>query len=129
MAQMINKSNAAGSFGLEDYACPKTGSPTKIKQVAIGKNKAPGPIEAEAKYRKQFPGAGQYVIMSAQTWDVQNEAKNKRADFSKSPRVTECDEIELLAKKGKATPAPTAYKDNKLKFLPSIGKGHMSLAW
>jgi len=42
--------------------------------------------------------------------------------------VTECDEIENNAKKGKATPGPTAYKDNKLKFLPSIGKGHMSLA-
>ena len=59
---------------------------------------------------------------------MQNEAKNKRADFSKSPRVTACDEIENNVKKGTATPAPDAYKDNRLKFLPSIGKGHMSLA-
>ena len=35
----------------------------------IGKNKAPGNIEAEAKYRKQFPGSGAYVLTHDKTWD------------------------------------------------------------
>jgi len=127
MAKMINKSGGGGSFGLEEYDVPKQGLATKAKQVAINKNKTPGPIEREAKYRAQFPGAGQYKLMSAQTWDVQNEAKNKRADFSKSPRITEADELEIREKKGKGTPSPFAYKPAKEKFLPSIGKGHMGL--
>ena len=55
---MINKSGGGGSFGLEDYDCPKNGPAVKVKQVAINKNKTPGPIEREAKYRSQFPGAG-----------------------------------------------------------------------
>lgn len=58
MAQMMGKSNAASSFGLEDYEMPTTGLIAKAKQVAINKSKSPGPIEAEAKYRKNFPGAG-----------------------------------------------------------------------
>ena len=39
-----------------------------------------------------------------------------------------CEEIELAVKKGKSTPAPGAYKCEKLKFLPEIGKLGMSIA-
>ena len=128
MAQLINKSGGGGGFGIEDYEMPHMGLALKVKQVAMNKNKTPGPIEAEAKYRSQFPGAGQYQLKSAQTWDIQNEAKNKHTDFTKSPRVTEADEIATREKKGRANPAPTAYKPNMEKFLPSIGKGHMGIA-
>ena len=72
MAKMISKSNAGGAFGLEEYATPHAGMLAKVKQVAINKNKTPGPIEKEALYRKQFPGASQYDLMCSKTWDVQN---------------------------------------------------------
>ena len=41
---------------------PKTESPSKVKSSIIPKSKAPGVIEKEAKYRKNFPGAGAYTL-------------------------------------------------------------------
>ena len=57
---MINKSSAGSAFGLDDYEMPHTGLAVKVKQVAINKNKTPGPIEAEAKLKKNIPGVGSY---------------------------------------------------------------------
>ena len=99
---------------------PSAGLLKKPVQPTISKSKAPGPIEAEANYRKNFPGAGDYSIPASKTWDQQNEKKYKRGDFSKSPRVTAGVEIENQQKRGNASPGPQAYKENKLKFLPSI---------
>ena len=54
---MIQNTHANSSFGLDDYEMPSTGLLKKPVQPTINKSKAPGPIEAEANYRKDFPSA------------------------------------------------------------------------
>ena len=67
---MIQSAHANSSFGLDDYDMPSAGLQKKPVQPTINKSKAPGPIEAEANYRKNFPGAGSYTIPEAKTWEV-----------------------------------------------------------
>ena len=109
-------------FGLENYEIPKSGSPSKIKSSIVPKSKAPGPIEQEAKYRKNFPGAGHYTIPDQLPWD--EKSKKVNADFSKADRITEADRIIADSKKPeRSSPGPVAYKYEKLKFLPSLKNG------
>lgn len=65
----------ATDFGIEGYNMPKQGSPTKHARATINKNKTPGPIEAEAKYRRNFPGAGAYTLPHDLPWNEQFAAK------------------------------------------------------
>lgn len=49
---------------------PSHGNLRKVDVAGfIGKNKQLGNIEAEAKYRKQFPGAGAYTLVHDKPWD------------------------------------------------------------
>ena len=101
---------------------PKSGSPQKVKSSIVPKSKAPGPIEMEAKYRKNFPGAGQYTIPDQLPWD--EKYKKVNPDFSKAERITEADRIIADSKKPeKSSPGPVAYKYEKLKILPSLKNG------
>ena len=48
---------------------PKSGSPKSIKvNGVIAKNKTPGPIEAEAKFRKNYPAADSYELPYDKPW-------------------------------------------------------------
>lgn len=118
---------AEEEFGVRGYVMPKHESPSKVRTGIIGKNKSPGPIEAEAKYRRQFPGAGAYMMPEDKTWTDRKSPREIHNDMAKSPRKTMADEIENAAKKPeKSTPSPNDYNANKLKFLPNLGKGGSS---
>ena len=59
MVRELKNKGASDNFGIEGYTMPKSGSPKKTKIAGvIGRNKSPGPIEAEIKLRKNYPGAG-----------------------------------------------------------------------
>ena len=115
-------------MGIEGYQMPKSGSPRKISSSVIPKNKSPGPIEAEAKYRKQFPGAGAYVHPFERPWNEQMPQRNIKGDMAKGARKTMADVIQENAlKPEKSTPSPNDYNVQKEKFLPSLGRGGASL--
>ena len=52
--EMVQEFTKKGSddYGVEGYTMPKSGSPLRIRNSVIPKNNSPGPIEAEAKYRR-----------------------------------------------------------------------------
>ena len=107
---------------------PKSGSPRKVSNGFIPKNKSPGPIEAEAKYRKQFPGSGAYTILEDKTWGDQLTKSSSRPNLDKAPRMMMADIVARNNQKPeKSTPSPNDYKVNVEKFLPSLGKGGGSL--
>ena len=108
---------------------PKTESPKKGNQAGIiPKNKLPGPIEAEARYRKNFPGAGAYVIMHDKPWNEQMTPQQLHSNMTKAPRQTMADELIAKSKHPeKSTPSPNDYTVNREKLLPSLGRGGGSL--
>lgn len=46
------------SFGIEGYEVPANEQIKKGRSFIFFKSEAPGPIQSEAEFRKQFPGAG-----------------------------------------------------------------------
>ena len=127
----IELKKSADCFGIDGYAIPKVGSPVKAKAMPVGKSKAPGVIEREARYRRNFPGAGQYTLQEQLPWDEQFSKVQSKPNFNKAKRRTEADNIYEAAKKPeKSTPGPSAYTYEKIKFLPrlNLGKGSSSLA-
>ena len=64
-------SRGSNDFGIQGYMIPNTNalSPGKYTGGVIAKNKSLSPIEAEANYRKQFPGAGQYALSIEGPWN------------------------------------------------------------
>ena len=66
--EFTRRGSGGNDFGMEDYNMPKSGLPLRNKSGVIGKNKSPGPIESEARYRKQFPGSGAYDLFHDKTW-------------------------------------------------------------
>ena len=46
------------SFGIEGYEVPANEQLKRAGSFMFFKSKAPGPIQGEAEFRKQFPGAG-----------------------------------------------------------------------
>ena len=127
---MVNAFTKRGSqdFGIDGYNMPVSGSPKKTSSGVIPKNKSPGPIEAEAKYRKQFPGSGAYTLREDKTWADQLTKSESRPNLGKAPRMMMADLVALNnSKPEKSTPSPNDYKVYKEKFLPSLGKGGGSL--
>ena len=127
--EIIQEFTRKGSqdFGIAGYNMPKSGSPLKTSKATINKNKTPGPIEAEAKYRRNFPGAGAYTLPHDLPWDEQFKAMQKRPNMNKAPRLTMGDEVAAMVKKGIATPSPNDYDVNKDYTLPNVSKGGGSL--
>ena len=94
----------------------------------IPRNKSPGPIEAEAKYRKQFPGSGAYTIMHDKPWNEQLSPRELHSNMDKAPRKMMADILKDNAKHPeKSTPSPNDYSVNREKFLPSLSKGGAAL--
>jgi hypothetical protein len=89
---------------------PKNGSPKKTANGVIPKNKSPGPIEKEANYRKDFPGAGAYSVMEDIPWNERGGKNATRPSMEKAPRLMMAD---IAAKNNmrpeKSTPSPMAY--------------------
>ena len=107
---------------------PKSGLPARGRSGVIPKNKTPGPIESEARYRKQFPGAGAYSLVHDKPWNEQQEPRHMHPNMSKQPRITMAGELERNADKPeKTTPSPNDYTFDKLKLLPSLGRGGAAL--
>ena len=70
--EMVKQFSRKGSqdFGIEGYQAVKHGPQRKGSlNGMIPKNKTPGLIESEARYRKNFPGAGAYTLKHDKTWD------------------------------------------------------------
>ena len=71
--EMVKQFSRKGSqdFGIEGYQAVKHG-PDRKKSLngMIPKNKTPGLIESEARYRRNFPGAGAYTLKHDKTWDM-----------------------------------------------------------
>ena len=118
---MVNAITKTGGtdFGIDGYNMPKVGSARKVNIAGvIPKNKTPGNIEAEAKYRKQFPGAGAYTLVHDKPWNEQLTPKQMKPNMDKSPRRTMADEIENAAQKPeKSTPGPLEYNIKMEKVL------------
>ena len=107
---------------------PKTGLPIRGRSGVIPKNKTPGPIESEARYRKQFPGAGSYSLKHDKPWNEQVEARHAHPNMSKQPRITMAGELARNAGiPEKSTPSPNDYTFDKLKILPNLGRGGAAL--
>ena len=108
---------------------PKSGSPKSIKvNGVIAKNKSPGPIEAEAKFRKNYPAADSYELPYDKPWTDRMSKAAMHADFAQAKRKTEAAIIEENAKKPeKSTPSPNDYTVKKEKILPNLGRGGGSL--
>ena len=128
MVSQLTK-NGSQEFGIDGYQMPKSGSPRKVTvNGVIPKNRTPGNIEQEAKYRKQFPGAGDYTLVHDKPWNEQLTPKQMKPNMDKSPRTTMADLIESNAQKPeKSTPSPLEYNVKKEKFLKDIGRGGASL--
>lgn len=124
--EMVREFTKRGSqdFGIQDYNLPKSGLPQRGRSGVIPKNKTPGPIESEARYRKQFPGAGAYTLKHDKPWNEQAEPGQSKPSMAKSPRISVVDEI---AKSASKTPSPNDYTFDKLKFLPSLSRGGAAL--
>ena len=54
--------------GIEGYRLPEQHK--RAESYSVFKSKEPGPIQKEAVYRMQFPGAGHYNTFES-SWDVQ----------------------------------------------------------
>ena len=70
--EMVEQFTRRGSqdFGIEGYQAVKHGPPRKKSlNGMIPKNKTPGLIESETRYRRNFPGAGAYTLKHDKTWD------------------------------------------------------------
>ncbi len=108
---------------------PQSGSPRKTSvNGVINKNKSPGPIEKEAQYRKDFPGAGAYNQLEDIPWNERLGKGAFRGNMEKAPRLMMADiAARNNAKPEKSTPSPMAYSAQKEKFLPSLNKGGASL--
>jgi len=104
---------SAQTFGIKEYHLPTVGNLKKTLSYTVNKSKAKGPIEAEAKKRSVFPGAGQYTVPEQAPWEDRIKRAGK-SDFSRAKRVTLNEEIGLLNKiPEKSTPAPSNYSPEK----------------
>ena len=57
MVREFDRRGSNDGFGIEGYYLPKNDSPTKKSAHGyIPRNKMPGPIQAEMKFRKDYPG-------------------------------------------------------------------------
>ena len=129
MIREFSKRGSNDEFGIEGYYMPKSGSPKSIKvNGVIAKNKSPGPIEAEAKFRKAYPAADAYELPFDKPWTDRMSKQQKHSDFAQAKRKTEAAIIEENSKKPeKSTPSPNDYNVKKEKILPNLGRGGGSL--
>ena len=69
MVREFDRRGSNDGFGIEGYYMPKNDSPTKKQPHGyIPKNKMPGPIQAEMKFRKDYPGVVQYALPIEKDW-------------------------------------------------------------
>ena len=60
MVREFTRAGSTDDFGISGYVMPKNEATPKKKQPGgfIPKNKMPGPIESEMRFRRNYPGAG-----------------------------------------------------------------------
>ena len=115
-------------FGIQDYKVPKVGAESKARAGFIPKNKSPGPIEAEAKFRKNIPGVGAYDLPETTPWTERGGKKATHPSLEKAPRLMMADIVARNSSKPeKSTPSPLEYSPNKDKFLPTLDRGGAAL--
>ena len=125
-----NKGVSDDCFGIDGYAIPTVEASPKKKHAygCFNRSKAPGPIESEMKYRRNYPGAGAYHLTQEKTWTEQAGKKGAHADFTRAPRRMMAQQFaENANKPERSTPSPQAYNINLEKYLPAVGKGGASL--
>ena len=130
MVREFTKKGSTDEFGIEGYVLPKGESSPKKKLAGgfIPKNKMPGPIESEMRFRRNYPGPCQYTLPQDKTWTEQAGKSLVHADFTKAPRRMMAQEIaENSLRPEKSSPSPQAYSVNKDYMLPKVGKGGYSL--
>ena len=129
MVREFTRRGSNDEFGIEGYYMPKTGSPKSIKVAGyLEKTKRIGPIEAEAKFRKNYPAADSYELPYDKPWTDRMSKAQLHSNFGTSKRKTEAAIIEENAKKPeKSTPSPNDYNVKKDKILPNLGRGGGSL--
>jgi hypothetical protein len=68
--EYINIGKNDSKMGIEGYFMPILDSPSKTVKPGfmIGKQKMPGCIEAEAKYRSKYPGPGGFKLSIETDW-------------------------------------------------------------
>ena len=130
MVREFTKRGSNDDFGIDGYVIPKVEGTPRKKQPGgfIPKNKMPGPIESECRFRRNYPGTGSYTLPYDKTWTEQAGKKIAHTDFTKAPRRMMAQEIaENSQKPEKSSPSPQHYGSNKDYLLPKVGRGGYSL--